>query len=86
METLLWNDTTREDRFAAITAAIVAGRTVYVMTARGAIQVTTKTAAKWEATGRPIFKFSKGSLFIASGRRYDCIDFNHIQIETIPHR
>lgn len=81
MITLLWNDTTREARFAAITNAIAAGDTVLVMTARGAIQVTPKTAAKWEAAGRPIFKLAKGSLFIASGRRYDCIDFNHIQIQ-----
>jgi hypothetical protein len=80
MKTMLWNDTTREARFEAITAAIATGSTVYVMTARGAIKVTPKTAAKWEASGRPVFKLAKGSLYIASGRRYDCIDFNHIQI------
>ena len=80
METMLWNDTTREARFAAITAAIAEGKTVYVATARGAIKVTAKTAAKWVASGRPVFKFSKGSIFVAAGRRYDCIDYNHIQI------
>ena len=77
---MLWNDTTREARFAAITAALAAGQTVYVMTARGAIQVTPRAAAKWEAAGRPIFKFANGSIFIGSGRRYNCIDYNHIQI------
>jgi len=76
---MLWNDTTREARFAAITAAIAAGRTVYVMTARGAIKVSPKTAAAWNKIGRPVFKFVKGSLFVASGHRYDCIDYNHIQ-------
>lgn len=80
METLLWNDTTREARYAAITAALAAGKTVWVMTGRGAIEVTPKTAAKWDASGRPVFKFAKGSLFVASGRRYDCIDYNHIQV------
>ena len=81
METLLWNTTTREARFEAISAALAAGKTVYVSTARGAIKVTAKNAAKWDATGKPIFKLSKGSLFVAAGRRYDCIDFNHIQID-----
>lgn len=83
MKTMLWNNTTREERHVAITTAIAAGQTVFVMTARGAIKVTPKTAAKWDAAGRPVFKFSKGSLFVASGRRYDCIDFNHIQIEAV---
>lgn len=83
MKTMLWNDTTREARMEAIAATIAAGGTVYVMTALRAIKVTAKTAAKWEATGRPIFKLANGSLFVASGRRYDCIDFAHLQLEGV---
>jgi hypothetical protein len=82
MRTLLWNDSDRETRYAALMSALAAGGTVYVMTARGAIKVTPKVAAKWNATGRPIFKLAKGSLYIGAGRRYDCIDYNHIQIGT----
>ena len=80
MRTLLWNDVDRESRYVAIVGALSEGKTVYVMTARGAIKVTPKVAAKWEASGRPIFKFAKGSIYIGAGRRYDCIDYNHIQI------
>jgi hypothetical protein len=81
MKTLLWNDTGREVRYTAVITALAEGKTVYVMTARGAIKVTPKTATKWETTGRPIFKFAKGSLYIGAGKRYDCIDYNHIQID-----
>lgn len=80
--TMLWNDSTRETRYAAIVNALEGGCTVLVMTARGAIKVTAKNAAKWKAAGRPVFKLAKGSIFIASGKRYDCIDYNHLQIVT----
>lgn len=81
MKVLLWNDTSTEARYLAIVEALANGQTVYVMTARGAIKVTPKMAAKFEATGRPAFKLGKsGSLYVVAGRRYDCIDFNHLQI------
>ncbi len=79
--TLLWNDTTREARMSSIEATLAAGGTVYVLTALRAIKVTAKTAAKWLESGKPVFKLSRGSLWVASGRRYDCIDYNHIQTE-----
>ncbi len=81
MKTLLWNDVDREARYVAIINALAAGETVYVMTARGAIKVTPQTAAKFEASGRPAFKLGKsGSLYVVAGKRYDCIDYNHLQI------
>ena len=81
MKVMLYNDTTKEDRYVAILLGLAAGETVYVMTGRGAIKVTPKTAAKFEASGRPAFKLGKsGSIYVVAGRRYDCIDFNHIQI------
>ena len=53
---ILWNNASTADRYAAITEALAAGRNVYVLTARGAIKITPKLAAKWTAAGRPVIK------------------------------
>lgn len=64
-----------------ITDALESGKTVYVSTALRVTKVTPKTAQQFLKTGRPVFRASDKSLYMAVGRRYDCIDF--CQITTI---
>lgn len=68
-------------RLRAIEAALASGKTVWVSTVLRQIKVTPKTAAKFSASGAPLFKANRIGLFIASGKRYDCIDFCQITVE-----
>ena len=64
-----------------ITESLESGKTVYVSTALRTTKVTPKTAQQFMKVGRPIFRASDKSLYMAVGRRYDCIDY--CQITTI---
>jgi hypothetical protein len=66
---------TAADRLAEINAALAAGRTVFICTYTRATQITAKTAAKWAAAGTPLFKLIGESLYMASGRKFACIDY-----------
>ena len=43
-------------------------------------KVTPKTAAKFTAN-QPLFKATRNGLFMARGKRFDCIDYCSIQVE-----
>lgn len=64
-----------------ITESLDSGKTVYISTALRTTKVTPKTAQQFMKVGRPIFRASDKSLYMAVGRRYDCIDY--CQITTI---
>jgi hypothetical protein len=54
-----------------IKRSIASGQTVYVQTAMRTTKVTPSVYAKWEATGKPLFKLGKdGDLLMASGSSY----------------
>ena len=60
-----------EATLAKLIAAFKAGRTIYVSTMTKATRITPKTAAKWEASGIPMFRLaSDGRLMMANGRGY----------------
>ncbi len=61
-----------------ITESLDSGKTVYVSTALRTTKVTPKTAQQFTEVGRPIFRASNKSLYMAVGRRYDCIDYCQI--------
>ena len=60
-----------EVTLSKLNADLKAGRTVYISTYTKATRITPKTAAKWEASGIPMFKLaSDGRLMMANGRGY----------------
>lgn len=61
-----------------ITESLDSGKTVYVSTALRTTKVTPKTAQQFTKAGRPIFRASSKSLYMAVGSRYDCIDYCQI--------
>ena len=66
------------ETLAWITDALASGKTIYVSTALRHTKITPKTAAQFAAANHPLFKASATSLYMAVGRRYDCIDYCQI--------
>jgi len=60
--------------------ALATGKTVRVATAWRVTDVTPKIAKKFADAGCPIFRASDKSIYMAAGRRYDCIDFCKIEV------
>jgi len=59
------------DAFNYIKNSIASGKTVYVTAGSRTTKVTPQTYAKWEASGRPLFKLGgDGALLMASGSSY----------------
>lgn len=71
---------TAEKKLEAINNALEAGRTVYICNYNSAIKVTPKTAQRWAASGRPLFKISGDSLYIGAGKRYNCINWAELRV------
>ena len=69
---------TATDRLNWILGSLAAGKTIYVRTAMRCTKVTPKTAAKFAAIGRDLFKATEKSLYMSSGNRYVCLDFTQI--------
>lgn len=72
---------TAAEKLAKITDTIDAGGTVYVRTCTRSTKVTAKDVARFAAVGLDLFRVKANSLFIAAGRRYDCIDYCHLTFE-----
>lgn len=59
------------DALEYIKNSIASGKTVYVTAGHRTTKVTPKAYAKWEASGKPLFKISSdGALLMASGSSY----------------
>jgi hypothetical protein len=59
------------DALDYIKSSIANGKTVYVQAGSRTTKITPQTYAKWEASGRPLFKMSSdGALLMASGSSY----------------
>lgn len=58
-----------------ITKRLAENMTVYVSTTLKTVKITSKTAQRFVDAGHDLFKIdSTGSLLMARGRHYDCID------------
>jgi len=68
------------DKLTIIMDAINAGKTVYIGTYLHCWKVTAKTLDRWTKAGIELFKVKGNSLYMAFGKRYDCIDFCAIKI------
>jgi len=66
---------------AALEAALTAGCTVYVCTYTRATKITPACYARWQASGRPLFRASMSGAYMASGRTYVCIDYCSFRID-----
>ena len=62
------------EKLEMINNALASGKTVYAATCTRVTKVTPKTAAKFEAINRPVFKVVNDSLYITAGNRYVCAD------------
>jgi len=58
-----------------IREALASGKTVYIHTHTRITVITPKSAARFEASGRPLFKTAGTSIYLSVGKRYDCIDY-----------
>jgi len=72
---------TPAELLAWITDALNSGKSVSVSTAFRTTRITPKTAQQFANAGRPIFRASEKSLYMAVGRRYDCIDYCQITVQ-----
>ena len=63
-----------------IESALASGKTVWIGTMLTMAKVTPKTAAKFTES-QPLFKATRNGLFMAHGKRFDCIDYCSIQVE-----
>ena len=61
---------TAENALNFIENAIASGRTVYISTMTKATAISPATFARWEKSGRPLFKVANGNLMMASGKSY----------------
>lgn len=69
------------EKLTLIEGALAKGQTVFLCTMTQAIKLTARNAAKFAAAGMPIVKVSGNSLYVASGRRYNCADYCGIEIQ-----
>ena len=70
---------TATEKLDAISKALEAGRTIYVRTHTHSTKVTPRTAARFAATGRPVFKATGNDLWMTSGRKYVCINWCRVE-------
>lgn len=77
---ILPENPTAADKLAWINTAIAAGLTVYFRSYTHAYKVDRKTVARFAKAGVQLLKVSGGSLWMASGRSYLCMDLSGISI------
>ena len=63
-----------QEKLNRINEMIAQGCDVYFCTAYKSIKVNAKTVAKFANVGCDLFRVSGNSLFIAAGKRFDCVD------------
>jgi hypothetical protein len=66
---------TASEKFEAINKNLLAGKTVFIATYTKATKITPKTFKSWEASGHKLFKLAGNSLYMARGKKFDCIDY-----------
>jgi hypothetical protein len=66
---------TATEKMQKLLEGLAAGKTVYIANTLRTIKVTQRDVAKFAAINRPLFKADARSLYISTGKRYDCIDY-----------
>jgi hypothetical protein len=76
------NEMTITERMQMISDALDSGKTVYISSATRVTKVTPKTAKKFAAINRPVFKVASDSLYMTSGNKYLCINYCSISVAS----
>lgn len=66
-----------KEKLEKLMSLINSGKTIYIHTQTKVIMINKKIADKFTAD-HPVLKATEKSLYVSSGKKYDCIDFNVI--------
>jgi len=58
------------------------GKTIYISTALRSYKITKKTLASWDKAGLQLFKAEGNSMYMASGKKFLCIDYCQFTVES----
>jgi len=72
---------TPSEKLSGIMDALESGRTVFISTHTHTTKVNLKALNKWRKAGYELFKASSKSLYMASGRKFVCIDYCRITVQ-----
>lgn len=67
-------------KLVQITRELTNGNAIYVTTMTRSMVVTPKQFFRCKAKGVDVFKVKGASLYLMTGKRYDCIDFCRITV------
>lgn len=67
-------------RIPAIIEALESGKSVLISTHLRSTAITPKTLKTWRERGHELFRESKGSDYMANGKRFVCIDYCTVSI------
>lgn len=70
------------ERLEMMQTAWNAGRTVYIHSQTRIMKITAKNAKKWADAGLVLVKVKGSDLWLASGRKFVCINYNAITTEA----
>ena len=70
---------TPQQRHDKINELVNSGCTVMICTHLKAVQVDREAVRRFDEAGMPLFKVANGSLYMASGKKYVCIDYTTIK-------
>lgn len=73
---------TAEEKIAKLLEYIRSGRTVWISTAWKCTEITPKTLAEWDKAGLTLLKAKGNSMYIAAGKRFECIDYCDIRVSV----
>lgn len=65
---------TGHKKLAKILETIRSGKSVYFYTMTRCTEVSPKTLARWEKKGLQLFKATEDHLYLASGKKFVCVD------------
>ena len=71
---------TAQEKLNKVNELIAQGCDVYFCTAYRSIKVNAKSVANFKKAGCDLIRISGNSLFMAAGKRFDCVDYCAIRV------
>jgi hypothetical protein len=71
---------TAKEKLEKIITLINGGKTIFIHTHTKTIKIDKKISMKF-TTDHPVLRATEKSLYVSSGKKYDCIDFNTITMK-----
>lgn len=72
---------TAAEKIAKMLEVIRSGRSIYIRTYTRAVKITKRDLARFEAGGHTLLKADDKSMYLASGKKFVCIDYCAITVE-----